>query len=73
MLLIIAESGAPYNLYDEKSVAFIEEAINLVDMKFQGIERIKVPVDDIESGEKKDIEIKYFKSVKSSDRIYHKF
>ena len=42
-------------------------------MKFQGIERIKVPVDDIESGEKKDIEIKYFKSVKSSDRIYHKF
>ncbi|CDW77558.1 UNKNOWN [Stylonychia lemnae] len=71
-LVVLAVSGDSYEEFDEKSKKFVEACIDYIDDKFTGTETKTIIQQDPITGEEEKINIKYFKSIQSTDRVYQK-
>jgi hypothetical protein len=71
-LVCLALSGSYYKEFDEKSKDFIEKSLELIDKKFTGIETISLETENEISGEKENIDLSYYKSFPTENKVYHK-
>lgn len=72
-LTVLALSGSNYrDDFDEKSREFVKEAINYVERKFTGIETLEFTKTDEITGEDKKVQINYYNSISTSNKVYHK-
>ncbi len=72
--MVLALSNAYFPEFDQKSVEFVEQAINLIESRFTGMHSTEVPLINPVSGEPEEekISLNYYKSIPSHSKIYNK-
>jgi hypothetical protein len=70
-LVVLSLSDNNYLDFDSKSKAFIDEALDLIDEAFTGISKTVLKVKQAD-GEMKDVELSYFESIKTDEKLYNK-
>jgi hypothetical protein len=68
----LALSNVYYKDFDEKSVAFVEEGLELIEKKFTGIETFEFEEIDPISKEKERVKMNYYRSIPTTSKIYNK-
>lgn len=71
LFMVLAQSDYDYKEFDEKTVKFLDDALEYIEEEFKGIQEARVTVES-EDGSKKQIEFPYFPSVETENKNYYK-
>lgn len=71
-LMVCALSGSNIDEWDNKSVAYFKQTLEFIEKKFSGLETFEVETVDPVTGATKKLQLHYFKSIASCDKVYHK-
>lgn len=68
-LMLLSLSGSYYKEFEDKSIAYIERCLDVVEEHYKGKKSTKIAFEDDTT---KSIEIDYFDKIETNDKIYNK-